>query len=296
MSKRLTTNEVIEQFKKVHRDKYDYSLVEYKTCQEKVKIICPIHGIFEQTPLEHKQGNNCPKCVHRSYKYTTDEWIEKAKVVHGNKYDYSKVDYKNNKTKVCIICPKHGEFWQQPSHHLKGLGCSKCSGLYHYTNEEFINKAKIVNNDKYDYSETNYINNTTKIKVICKEHGLFETFPGHHLQGVGCPLCNSSKLEEKVNYLLLKKGINVIREKKFEWLGQKRLDFYLPDYSIAIECQGIQHYKPIDFFGGEKTFNENVNRDKIKLDNCIKHNVKLFYINYNDNIEEKVNEICRLLL
>ena len=98
MSKRLTTNEVIEQFKKVHRDKYDYSLVEYKTCQEKVKIICPIHGIFEQTPLEHKQGNNCPKCSHRSYKYTTDEWIEKAKVVHGNKYDYSKVDYKNNQT------------------------------------------------------------------------------------------------------------------------------------------------------------------------------------------------------
>ena len=296
MSRRLTTNEIIEQFKKVHGDKYDYSLVEYKTSQENVKIICPIHGVFEQTPLDHKHGNNCPRCAHRSYKYTTEEWINKAKQVHGDKYDYSKVEYVNNKTKVCIICPEHGEFWQLPCHHLKGSGCSKCSGLHHYTNEEFIEKANIANNYLYDYSETNYINNSKKVKVICKKHGPFYVTSGHHLQGVGCPLCNSSKLEENVDYLLKEKNINFIREKKFKWLGQKRLDFFLPEYNIAIECQGIQHFKPIDFFGGENAFNESKKRDKDKSEKCLNNGLKLFYINYNDNIQEKINELCKLLV
>ena len=124
---RMPIDEFIKRAKEVHGDKYDYSKVEYKTTNDKVCIICPEHGEFWQRATNHiNKKNGCPKC-HPNHKKTTKEFIKKAREVHGDKYDYSKVEYINNITPVCIICPKHGEFWQRPNSHVsRKQGCPKC--------------------------------------------------------------------------------------------------------------------------------------------------------------------------
>lgn len=120
---------------------------------------------------------------------TTEEWIEKAKEVHGDKYDYSGVIYKKNRIKVSIICKEHEEFLQTPNHHLQGSGCPKCSKAHIITTEEWVLQAKVVHGDKYDYIKSEYRNCDTKIIIICPEHGQFAQTPSCHLQN-GCPKCS----------------------------------------------------------------------------------------------------------
>lgn len=130
----LTTKTFIEKAKKVHgNSKFDYSLVGCKNNRTKVEIICCECGhYFMQTPTNHLQGQGCPECAKKHFgdstRSNTEDFIRKSKIVHGNKYDYSKVVYINNHTKVCIICPTHGEFWQTPNDHLRGKGCGRCKG------------------------------------------------------------------------------------------------------------------------------------------------------------------------
>jgi rubrerythrin len=126
-------------------------------------------------------------------KFTKDDFIRSARKVHGDKYDYSKVVYKNNKTDVCIICPIHGEFYQTPNSHLKGRGCPICGGTKKSTKEDFIIKAKQVHGDKYDYSKVVYVNNQIKVCIICPIHGEFYQTPKNHLSGQGCPKCSGNK-------------------------------------------------------------------------------------------------------
>ena len=269
----------------IHGHKYDYSKVDYKTNRIKVCIICPIHGEFWQSPSNHLKGQNCPLCKHRSFKYTNEEFIIEAKKIHGNKYDYSKIDYKNNHTKICIICKKHGEFYQSPSKHLIGQGCPICryekSSIKNSLNtEEFIKKAKEIHGDKYNYSKVEYVNSYTKVCIICPIHGEFWQSPSNHIHSrfpQGCPLCKSSKLESFIFKLLKDNNIDFEYQKRFDWLGKQSLDFYLPKYNIAIECQGIQHFKPIKLFGGEYGFNKNKLRDNKKFYLCRKNNVKILY-------------------
>ena len=112
--RKLSTNEFIEKANKIHGSKYDYSLVDYSNCRTIVKIICPIHGIFEQKANEHIQGCGCRKCKYENLgakmKLSTNEFIEKANKIHGSKYDYSLVEYSGIFSKVKIICPIHGVF------------------------------------------------------------------------------------------------------------------------------------------------------------------------------------------
>ncbi len=215
---------------------------------------------------------------------TKQDFVERARKVHGDKYDYSKVEYINTETKVCIVCPTHGEFWQRPSDHMRGIGCRLCYGNDKMTNEKFIEKAKKVHGDKYDYSKVEYVNSLEKVCIICPKHGEFWQAPAHHLQGQGCPICAESKLEENVKILLNESKIKYEQQKKFKWLGRQRLDFYLPEYKASIECQGVQHFKCIDFFGGEKGFKYRKELDLKKKENCEKNGVKLIYFNYNEKI------------
>jgi superfamily II DNA or RNA helicase len=193
MSKKLTTEEFIERAKQVHGDKYDYSKVEYKNSRTKVIIICPEHGEFLQTPGSHLKGQGCRKCSYKNYKYTTKEFIRKAKEIHGDRYDYSKVKYKNIFTKVIIICSKHGEYEQTPNSHLNGQGCSKCAGKYIPTTEEFIQEARKIHGNKYNYSKVDYKYSRLKVIIICPEHGEFKQTPNHHLRGIGCSACSKKK-------------------------------------------------------------------------------------------------------
>lgn len=291
MSHKKTTEEFIRESNKIHSNKYDYSKTEYVGAHKKVCIICPIHGEFQQEPNMHLRGQGCPKCS-GNYKWTTNEWIDEAIKKHGSRYDYSKVNYVNKKHKVEIVCKIHGSFMELPYEHLCGHGCSKCSKKHNYTTEEWAYEANKVHNGRYDYSKTNYINSKTKVCIICKEHGEFLQLPTHHLNGVGCPMCkNVWKLEEKIKLLCDKNDIKYNRQKRFDWLGLQSLDFYLVDYKIAIECQGVQHFRPIRQFGGDLEFNKILERDQRKKILCDKHNVKLFYVNYNEDAENKFNEI-----
>lgn len=188
LSSRVHLEEYIKRAKEVHSDKYDYSKVEYRGRKGKVCIICPDHGEFFQSMINHSRGQGCPRCG-GSVSLTTEEFIKRARKIHGDKLDYSKVKYKNSKEKVCIICPDHGEFYQTPSVHLRVSGCPKCKGLKKLTTEEFVEKAKIVHGSRYDYKNVEYKNNKTHVKISCKIHGNFTQSPVNHLQGSGCPIC-----------------------------------------------------------------------------------------------------------
>lgn len=142
--KTKTLEQFITDARKIHGDKYDYSKVSYVDAHTKICIVCPIHGEFWQKPYAHLNGQDCPLCVHKSTKYTADEWIRQAKKVHGDKYDYSKVVYKGKDDKVCIVCPKHGEFWQTPHNHLNGQHCPKCKSSKLEDNvRRFLDENKI---------------------------------------------------------------------------------------------------------------------------------------------------------
>ncbi len=296
--KPITKEEFIEKAIIIHNNKYDYSKVEYVNKRTKVCIICPEHGEFWQTPRNHLLGCGCFRCSQKNKslisanknRTTLGEFIRKAKEIHGDKYDYSKVKYINAKTKVCIICPEHGEFWQTPNVHISGgNGCPKCgfkqSGESNKDNtKSWIEKAIKIHGIKYDYSKVEYVNSLEKVCIICPKHGEFWQAPAHHLQGQGCPICAESKLEENVKILLNESKIKYEQQKKFKWLGRQRLDFYLPEYKASIECQGVQHFKCIDFFGGEKGFKYRKELDLKKKENCEKNGVKLIYFNYNEKI------------
>ena len=184
----MTQKEFIKKATIIHNNKYDYSLVEYISTNVKIKIICPLHNIFEQIPKSHLKGHGCAKCANNN-KSTTEDFIKKANKIHNNKYDYSLVDYKDAKTKVKIICKEHGIFEQSPNTHLRNHGCPKCYGNDKKTIEEFIIESNKIHNNKYDYSLVEYRGNKRKVKIICKEHGIFEQSPIKHLKGQGCPIC-----------------------------------------------------------------------------------------------------------
>jgi len=137
-----------------------------------------------------------------SKRLTTKEFVIKAKEIHGDKYDYSKVDYKNFATNVTIICHKHGPFKQQPGNHLQGNGCPKCANKANGLNRrksllDFMEKAKKIHGDKYDYSSVIYKNMHSKVKIICPVHGEFYQTPGNHCQGQGCPECGKITAAKK---------------------------------------------------------------------------------------------------
>ncbi len=182
------TEAFITKARKVHGNKYDYSKVVYKDGKSKVIILCKKHGEFTQTPSVHLRGSGCIKCTN-SRRITKKVFLAKAGIVHGNKYNYSKVKYINLRTKISIICPIHGEFKQAPREHLKGHGCAECAGVAKLDTEKFIAKALRVHGNKYDYTKVRYISSSTKITIICATHGEFEQSPSLHLYGQGCPHC-----------------------------------------------------------------------------------------------------------
>ena len=222
----------------------------------------------------------------------TQEFIEEAKKMHGDRYDYSKVKYVNTRRKVCIICPKHGEFWQIPASHLSGRGCRYCADNIKRSTEEFIRKSKKIHGNKYDYSKVQYINNSTKVCIICPEHGKFWQVPSSHLRGKGCPNCNESQMEKNTANFLEENNIEYIRQARktdLVWLGRQSLDFYLPKYNIAIECQGIQHFESVAFFGGKREYSDELKRDLSKYNKCLSNNVNLIYYVPESLVEEVIN-------
>lgn len=193
MSKKSTKEIFIDKSRKRHGDKYNYDSVVYQNAITTVIITCKIHGDFQQTPNSHLNGAGCRKCHNDKLgnlkRHSVDDFVESAKLVHGDKYDYSDVAYEGSKKKVKINCPIHGTFEQIPSSHLMGRGCRICGGTSKKTTESFISDAMKIHGDLYDYNNTKYLLDHSKVFITCKLHGDFEQEPSNHLQGNGCPRC-----------------------------------------------------------------------------------------------------------
>lgn len=280
--KSRTKEEFIKKAREIHGDAYDYSKIVYRGSFEKVCIVCPEHGEFWQSPAKHLEGNGCKQCYYDSIRKTTKEFVKDAKRVHGNKYSYKKVRYKKNTEKVCIICPEHGEFWQTPKDHLRGRGCPLCADNHPLNIELFIERAKSVHGEKYDYSKVDYRNNQTKVIITCPKHGDFLQAPSSHLEGCGCPTCKESQLEKQVRVMLETMGEPFVYEKTFDWLvnGSNKLsiDFYLPRLNKAIECQGQQHFEFLEYFHRTKEgYKNQIVRDEKKNKECKENKVSLLY-------------------
>jgi len=291
MSKKLTMEKFLSKSKEVHGDVYNYSLVEYINSATKIKIICSIHGVFEQTPNNHiSKSYKCPECK----RLGINEFIERSKEWHGNKYDYSLVDYKNKKTKVKIICPKHDIFEQAPENHYAGSGCPKCNPMSLQTTKEFILKANKIHKYRYDYSLVDYKGIYNKIIIICSKHKEFLQTPASHLRGSGCPHCKESKGEIKVTKWLKKHNIVFKKQHTFKDCKNKRLlpfDFYIPYLNIVIEYDGKQHFEVVEAWGGEDRLSYIKKNNEIKTLYCKNKGIKLIRIKYDDVAESILNGI-----
>lgn len=294
-SKEKLLNNFIEKCMKIHGDKYDYSLVKYTNNKTKVKIICKEHGIFEQRPDCHTH-QGCPRCS-GNVKITNNEFILRANQKHQSKYDYSLTNYKNNSTKVKIICQQHGIFEQSPKDHIRGIGCWKCKKNYPLTQYDFLSKAKEIHGDNYDYSKSEYISALTKLTIICKRHGEFKQTPNKHLTlEQGCPRCKKSKKMNEICLILEKNNIYYENEKTIKGCVSKNnkllyFDIFIESKNLAIEYDGEQHFRPVENWGGEKSLKEVKERDAIKNQFCKNNNIELIRISYSEKIEERMKEI-----
>lgn len=230
-SEEIDTEEFIRRAKKKHGEKYDYGMVQYVTSNDPVNIICKTHGIFKQKPRHHLFGCGCFKCSRRS---NTDLFIDKAILIHGDKYSYEKTIYEKSNKKVCITCNKHGDFYQTPNSHLNKNGCQKCqyesmSINFLRTKEEFKDEANKVHKNKYDYSKVKYLGCFTKVCIVCKKHGEFWQSPARHIFGSGCKKCSNhiSKMEDK---WLTHKGVPDSKDNRQVLLNVNGKKFYVDGY------------------------------------------------------------------
>ncbi len=301
--KKQTIDNIIHKFNSIHDNKYNYNLIKYINSKTKIEIICPIHGIFKQTPSDHVSGHGCPKCsINKNANNKRNDLIsllKKANIIHNKKYDYSLIkNHINMHQKQNIICKKHGIFnISLHSHINKKRGCKLCAIENRMdTIETFIKKANIIHNNKYNYNSSDYINSKIKIKIICPKHGEFFQSPNYHLLGSGCPKCNSSKGEIKIMKYLTDNKIKFEYQKSFNECRYKyklKFDFYLSDYNCCIEYDGEQHYKSNEYFGGEIEYKNRLLRDNIKTVFCKNNNIILLRFNEKNikNISEIINTI-----
>lgn len=268
MGKILTNDDMISKIREIHGDLYSFEKFTYKSYKEKPTLICKKHGDFKIS-LVNLIGNKrgCPKCGlergHKSCLSNIEDFIIKANNVHNNKYNYSESEYVNWKTHLTIICKNHGKFKKTPNEHLNGLGCPICKKDIKYNNKKILIKidkklnrksemsnkffdiSKNIHMNKYDYSLSKYERSNSKIKIICKKHGIFEQTPHHHERGTGCPSCS---YENKI-------GVSRMNTYDFISLSKKRhnnyYDYSLSDYKghkekVKIICQkhGIFEQRP----------------------------------------------------
>jgi hypothetical protein len=221
----LTTEQFVAKARIVHHDLYNYDMVVYISTETAINITCQKHGSFQQRPSAHIRGQGCSVCKI----VTSEKYIEKAKEVHGARYDYSKLNYKARSSDIVIICSIHGEFTQNAGAHLVGSGCSLCcneSRVKIKDLNEFIKEAKKVHVDeKYDYTRTVYVSRTDKIEIICKIHGTFYQEPAVHLRGHGCLKCGQGIASDPIAHFI----------QEAQLIHGETYDYSLTNYEVCNE-------------------------------------------------------------
>lgn len=299
--KKLNTQTFIERANIVHTNKYSYNETAYVNARTKVKVFCPEHGSFKQTAATHLSGSGCPTCAKNkrpksNVERSSNKFIEKARVIHKDKYGYNKISYAHSKTKVTVTCPEHGDFEQTPNSHLNGYGCAKCGSksageFFAKDVNEFIAESDKVHNSKYDYSNVIYTNSKTKVIINCPIHGDFEQTPNNHLTGYGCQDCAITgfdntkravlyylKITTNTNQTLYKIGItnrtvnerfNLIDLSKIEVIKQKECAKGLDAYKYEQEI--LKKYSEYKYVGPKilKSGNTELFRvDILEFENC----------------------------
>ena len=275
---------------------------------DRVDITCNICGHTLNTTvhahLYRKLG--CVKC--RNIKTaarltkTTDWFINEAIRKHGAKYIYTNTVYTGTKTKTTIQCPTHGEFLQTPNDHLSGCGCPYCGTdkvkqKLSSNTQTFINKAKAVHGDQYNYDKVVYTNTHSKVDIECPQHGIFTQKANSHLNGCGCPVCKTSRGEIAVKTFLDEHKIVYDYQHKITTVDYTLyLDFKIQN--VVIEIDGTQHYKRNSFFHKtEEDFTKQIDRDTQKNVWCTQNGLTLHRVSYDGrNTETVINTVSQIIL
>lgn len=263
MPKKMTLTEWKQASHRKHNNFYDYSCVEFETVHDYVRILCPVHGFFEQKAYSHKQGKGCTDCsyenISKKKSKSIEQFIKDANRIHNNRYDYSSSDYKGKDIKLSVRCIKHGPWMVTPGNHINNKsGCPDCyyeatterqtgakrpgiGGVSGKTLMNFVKDAIKVHGEKYDYSSVDYVKSRKKIVIKCNTHGEFEQLPSAHLQGQGCRLCsfeNGSKAEKELIEILSSWGFDVETNNR-TIIAPKELDIVIHERKLAIEFCGL---------------------------------------------------------
>lgn len=273
---------------------------EYVDAKTKIEHHCLIHNIYWNIqPSNALQGQGCEMCrrekLNKSHQKTHEQYV--VELYNVNKNIIVKEPYIDAKTPILHECIVHNIEWKiAPSNALQGQGCYKCKSekirnKLSKTHEQYFGKLKKANQNIKPIEQ--YVGANIPILHKCLIDG-YEWYatPANVLFGYCCPQCNESSGERKARQWLDAHNIKYIYQKVFKDCKNIRplpFDFYLPEYNICIEYDGMQHFKPVEYFGGEDSFRRRVEHDNIKTDYCLNNNIQLLRISYLDNVEEKLN-------
>ena len=239
----------ISEARSLHGSTFSYDESTYVNRSTKLRITCPEHGDFMQTPNSHLRGSGCPECkpkkISEANRRALSDFIRRANEVHESRYDYSKVVYTQCKEPVEIACAEHGTFWQTPDSHVSGRGCPTCGiataadTSVEKAAERFEDSAKGVHKDRYDYKKVVYVRARNKVELVCHEHGSFFITPNNHLNGRGCPKCFSHRSKQEQQVVDFISSLRVRVETNVKIQGNYEVDLLLPDFNVAIEYNGL---------------------------------------------------------
>lgn len=302
IKRRITKTPSKEEFlskaksKGINIDEYDFDNFNLLERDEKgrVTFICKKHGPYKDWPSNFLKGHGCHICYGHS-KDDTEVQIQLSKLHPNLDFSQAKYSEKDKLNRLIVICPKHGIQHISYYNLLNGQGCYYCgrekARIKMITpNEECIQRGHEMFQDAYTYEKTDMYNRDSegKITITCRKHGDFKILPSNFFKGVGCPKCQESSLEATMRLCLEQNRIDYIYQcsnKFLPWLEKQRIDFYLPVYNAAIECQGGQHFTPTTKFGGEEQFRKQILLDDLKRSRCQNNNVALFYYSTSLNID-----------
>lgn len=307
-------------------------------CKETPKMLLRYSNFCPECRKEESKkpkNRKCTKNKERRVIKTKEDFVKFAREIHGDFYSYEKSDIRYIETKdeyglthikrkspkkIIITCPIHGDFEQILINHLVGKGCPKCAterskkaNKAFKSRDELIEAFKKVHGDEYDYSKVGeYTSRTDKVEIICKEHGSFWQSPAMHLRGEGCPKCDmkykACACERRIFHLIKQRFPNLeiisgYRDKSI--FGRQHLDIYIPEYKIAVEYQGPQHFQNDEYLDDYRhSLNHRQELDFRKWNLCKENGISIFYFTFNKkfkdieyfskvytNIDELLNEI-----
>lgn len=294
LMKTPSKEEFIKKASKKHNiDDYDWTNFSplKRDSGGRVELCCKKHGKYWYSPAAFISGYGCPICYGKS---KDDEEVRQELSKLHPELDFSNTKYseKDKLYRIKVMCPKHGEQLINYYNLKNGQGCFYCGvdkRAYKntITNEEFIRRGVELFGDKYSYDKLDSYNRDENGKVVitCKEHGDFKAFPSNFFKGVGCPSCQESSIENMFRIFLERNEIKYEYQKRFDWLGMQSIDFYLPDYNVGVECQGLQHFMEVTIFGGVEQLKKTQERDNRKKELCEEHELKLLYYSNIKNLK-----------